>query len=135
MSRLHNNYTSPHDVAELRFVTKSISLLALLTGLIYLRAVGVGGVTAVQDGQWNKDTIILFSLLTIATLGVLCAWRLEALGGTLAIISGIGVAVLAYLAVEDNKAFAAFAYSSPFLVAGGLSLACWWRARQAEPTK
>ncbi len=131
MSRLSNNPSSPQPVSELRFVAKSIGVLALLTGLIYLRVVGVESVTAVRDGEWGQSTVALFFLLIAATLGVLCAWRLEALGGAIALASGMGVGILAYLTVEDNKLFTTFAYSSPFLVAGGLSLACWWRSRPA----
>ncbi|MCP4427687.1 MAG: hypothetical protein GY803_24650 [Chloroflexi bacterium] len=127
MSRLINNQTSPRSISELRFIAKSISALALLTGLIYLRAVGMESVTAVRGGEWGQNSVILFFLLVVATLGVLCAWRLEALGGSIAIVSGVGVAILAYLTVEDNKLFTTFAYSSPFLIAGGLSLACWRR--------
>lgn len=130
MSRLTNNQSSRQSVTELRFIAKSISLLALLTGFIYLRAVGVESVTAVRHGEWGQNTVILFFLLIVATLGVLCAWRLEALGGGIAIVSGLSIGILAYLTVEDNKLFTTFAYSSPFLVAGGLSLACWWQGKR-----
>ncbi len=129
MSRLTNNQTSPQPITPLRFAAKSISLLALLTGLIYLRVVGVESITAVLDGNWGQSSVILFFLLVVATLGILCAWRLEALGGMIALVCGLGAGILAYLTIENNKLFTTFAYSSPFLVAGGLSLACWWRER------
>jgi len=127
MSRLTNSQSSPYANTQLRFAAKSVSLLALLTGLIYLRVVGLESVTAVREGNWGHSAVILFFLLVLATLGVLCAWRLEALGGAIALLSGLAVAILAYLTVEDNKLFTTFAYSSPFLVAGSLSLACWRR--------
>jgi multisubunit Na+/H+ antiporter MnhB subunit len=72
----------------------------------------------------------LFFLMIMATLGLLCAWRLEAVGGAIALISGLGVALMTYYTFEQNRLFTTFAYSSPFLVAGGLSLACWWRGRE-----
>ena len=137
MSRLtnHNSYghshgQSPGDVNQLRFTTKSVGALALLTGLIYLRVVGMDSISAIRTGQWGQNSVILFFLMTVATLGLLCAWRLEALGGTIAIVSGAGVGILTYLTFEQNRLFTTFAYSSPFLVAGGLSLACWWRGRK-----
>lgn len=133
MSRLTNNHSYDHsygDVNQLRFMAKSVGILALLTGLIYLRVVGVDSVNAIRTGQWGQNIVILFFLMIVATLGLLCAWRLEAVGGVIALISGVGVAILTYLTFEQNKLFTTFAYSSPFLVAGGLSLACWWRGRK-----
>ncbi len=125
----HRNGHSPGDVNQLRFVAKSVGILALLTGLIYLRVVGVESLSAMRTGQWGQNIVILFFLMILATLGLFCAWRLEAVGGIIALISGLGVAVLTYLTFEQNRLFTTFAYSSPFLVAGGLSLACWWRGR------
>ena len=137
MSRLTNNHSYDHsydqssgNVNQLRFMAKSVGILALLTGLIYLRVVGVDSVNAIRTGQWGQNIVILFFLMIVATLGLLCAWRLEAVGGVIALISGVGVAILTYLTFEQNKLFTTFAYSSPFLVAGGLSLACWWRGRK-----
>ncbi len=132
MSRLTHNQTSPPSNPQLRFTAKSIGLLALLTGLIYLRVVGLESITAVRQGNWSQSAVVLFFLLVAATLGLLCAWRLEALGGSIAVASGLGIGILAYLTVEDNKLFTTFAYSSPFLIAGGLSLACWWRERSSS---
>ncbi len=132
MSRLtnHNSYgRSPCDLNQLRFAAKSVGILALLTGLIYLRVVGLDSISAIRTGQWGQNSVILFFLMVVATLGLLCAWRLEALGGTIALVSGVGVGILTYLTFEENRLFTTFAYSSPFLVAGGLSLACWWRSR------
>jgi lipopolysaccharide export LptBFGC system permease protein LptF len=131
MSRLTNQHPSD-DVNQLRFMAKSVGILALLTGLIYLRVVGVDSVNAIRTGQWGQNIVILFFLMMVATLGLLCAWRLEAVGGVMALVSGLGVGILTYLTFEQNRLFTTFAYSSPFLVAGGLSLACWWRGRERK---
>ena len=137
MSQLTNNHSYGHrngrssgDANQLRFVTKSIGALALLTGLIYLRVVGVESIGAIRTGQWGQNIVILFFMMILATLGLFCAWRLEAVGGVVALVSGIGVGILTYLTFEQNRLFTTFAYSSPFLVAGGLSLACWWRGKK-----
>ena len=132
MSRLTNNNSYGHsygDVNQLRFMAKSVGILALLTGLIYLRVVGVDSVNAIRTGQWGQSSVVLFFMMIVATLGLLCAWRLEAVGGVISLISGLGVALLAYYTFEQNRLFTTFSYSSPFLVAGGLSLACWWQSR------
>lgn len=126
MSRL-TNQQSPN---QLRFMAKSVGILALLTGFIYLRVVGMDSISAIRAGQWGQNSVILFFLMVLATLGLLCAWRLEAVGGVLALVSGVGVAIMTYLTFEQNRLFTTFAYSSPFLVAGSLSLACWWQGRE-----
>jgi hypothetical protein len=128
MSRLTNQQSSD-DVNQLRFAAKSVGALAVLTGLIYLRVVGTDSFNAIRTGQLGQNIVILFFLMVLATLGLFCAWRLEAVGGVIALASGLGVAILTYLTFEHNRLFTTFAYSSPFLVAGGLSLACWWRSR------
>ena len=66
MSRLtnHNSYgRSPGDLNQLRFAAKSIGILALLTGLIYLRVVGLDSVSAIRTGQWGQSSVILFFLM------------------------------------------------------------------------
>ena len=129
MSRLTNQHSS-NELNQLRFVAKSVGILALLTGLIYLRVVGIESASAIRTGAWGQKTVILFFLMILATLGILCAWRQELLGGMVALVSGLGVGIVTYLTFEQNRLFTTFAYSSPFLVAGGLSLACWWRGRE-----
>ena len=129
MSRLANNHSHDH-INQLRFIAKSVGILALLTGLIYLRVISVDSVNAIRTGQGGQSSVVLFFMMIVATLGLLCTWRLEAVGGVIALVSGLGVAILTFLTFEQNKLFTTFAYSSPFLVAGGLSLACWWRGRE-----
>ena len=129
MSRLANNHSLDH-INQLRFMAKSVGSLALLTGLIYLRVISVDSVNAIRTGQGGQSSVVLFFMMIVATLGLLCTWRLEAVGGVIALVSGLGVAILTFLTFEQNKLFTTFAYSSPFLVAGGLSLACWWRGRE-----
>ena len=129
MSRLANNHSHDH-INKLRFMAKSVGILALLTGLIYLRVISVDSVNAIRTGQGGQSSVVLFFMMIVATLGLLCTWRLEAVGGVIALVSGLGVAILTFLTFEQNKLFTTFAYSSPFLVAGGLSLACWWRGRE-----
>lgn len=124
-----NNSTKFRQPNELRFIAKSVGLLALLTGIIYLRVVGVQSLSTLRSGSADRGTVLLFLLITVATLALLSGWRWEGIGGAVAILSAIGTGILAYLTVEDNKLFTAFAYCSPFLITGGLFLACWWRER------
>lgn len=125
----HLSQPSPDKLNETRFLARSVGLLALLTSFIYLRVIGTDSLTAVRSDQEIPGILILFALIAAATLGILCSWRWEALGGIVASVCAIGIAFLAYRAYPDHPFFAAFAYSSPFLVSGLLFLTCWRRNR------
>lgn len=125
----HLSQSSPDKLNETRFLARSVGLLALLTGIIYLRVIGTDSFTAVRSDQEIPGVLILFALVAAATFGILCSWRWEGLGGIVASVCAIGIALLAYRAYPGHPFFAAFAYSSPFLVSGLLFLTCWRRNR------
>lgn len=120
--------------SELSLITRSIGILALLTGLVYLRAIGLESAAAWRSGE-PVSAVLLFVLLLVAIVGLLLAWWREGLGGFVAASSAVGIGLLAYLTIRENRLFSAFAYSSPFLVAGLLFLCCWWRDRGAMQRK
>lgn len=109
--------------SELRLVAKALVFLALLTAVLYLRVF--------IAGLWtNQAGVTLLAFLLAATLGLLMTFRWENWGGLLAMAGGSGLGILVYLTTsEANKALTAFFYSSPFIISGALSVACWWRAR------
>lgn len=117
-----------HEADELQLITRSVGILALLTGLAYLRAIGLEGLTAWQTGKYSS-AFLLFLLLITAIVGLVVAWWREGLGGFLAAGSAVGVGIFAYMTFQENPLFSAFAYSSPFLITGFLFLCCWWRHR------
>ncbi len=114
--------------SELSLITRSVGILALLTGLAYLRAIGLESIAAWRSGE-HISAVLLFVLLLIAIVGLLLAWWREGPGGFVAASSAVGIGLLAYFTIRENRLFSAFAYSSPFLVAGLLFLCCWWRDR------
>lgn len=114
MSQLSEKH--PIETNELTMVTKSVGVLAVLTGLIYLRAVGLEGGGA-----------LFMLLLLIGLIGLVAAWWHEGVGGFVAVASAIGLAIVAYRLALHHPLFSAFAYSSPFLISGLLFLGCWWR--------
>lgn len=123
------NRSSQHRFSELRLIAKSIGLLALLTAVLYLRVIIGQGLLSFRAGALNVDTIALAVLLITATVGLFSAWRYERGGALVAILSASGLAILVYLTTAEHKLFAAFLYSSPFIISGALFLACWWRER------
>lgn len=119
-------YTSPHPTTtsptQLRLASVAVTFLALLTGLIYLQVA-----LATNEEGFGTETAVL---LIIGLLGLLFAWKWLAVGGLLSIIAGIGIATLAYSSLNSNQLFAAALYGSPFIVAGGLRIACWYQTER-----
>lgn len=118
-----------NGVSELRLMSKAVGFLALLTGFLYLRVMLGEGIPTAGVGNVAEGGLLLFTLMALATAGLLLGcWR-EGLGGLVAVLSALLLAGMLYAAAGRNQLVAALVYSSPFLVGGGLFLACWWRER------
>ena len=113
--------------SELRTITKAVGFLALLTGVLYLRAMVGEGALGLGGSIEGNGLLLLF--LALATAGLLAAWWQEAVGGAVAIASALVAASIVYATGGPNRLLEAFIYGSPFLIAGGLFVACAWRAR------
>ena len=124
------NNEATHRTKEMRYLARSIGILALLTGLIYLRVIGLEALVSWQTNQGVTAVVFLFGLLILAMIGLLCGWRWELIGGLIAVVSAIGIGILTFLSFTDYPLFSAIAYSSPFFIAGILMLGCWSRSRQ-----
>jgi hypothetical protein len=122
-----NNATT-YRTKEMRYLARSIGILALLTGLIYIRVIGMEAVASLQTNQGITAVVFLLGLLILAMIGLLCGWRWELIGGLVAVLSAIGISILAFVSFTDYRLFSAIAYSSPFFIAGILMLACWKRS-------
>jgi len=129
MARLPNSQEPTASFDELKVVTKSIGLLAALTGVVYLRVIGAESLATLRGDGTRWVVLALFGLLIVAMVGLLYAWRQEGVGGLVAAVSALGIGVFAYLSFPDNRLFNAFAYSSPFLITGLMFVTCWWRHR------
>ena len=127
MTYTSNSNDTKFKTKELRYLARSVGILALLTGLIYLRVLGLETLASLLANQGFGPVVILLGLLVVAMAGLLCGWRWELVGGLTAVISAVGISILAYSHSSQYPLFSAVAYSSPFFVAGGLMLACWQR--------
>lgn len=114
--------------SELQTVTRAVGFLAILTGVLYLRAMIGEGALGFGGSLAENDLLLLF--LALATAGLLAAWWQQAVGGVIAILSALVVAAIVYATGGPNRLLEAFIYGSPFLIAGGLFVACAWRARR-----
>lgn len=122
------NNDATHRTKEMRYLARSIGILALLTGLIYLRVIGLEALVSWQTNGGITAVIFLFGLIILAMSGLLCGWHWELIGGLVAVISAIGIGILAFFSFTDYRLFSAIAYSSPFFIAGILMLVCWKRS-------
>ncbi|PID85340.1 MAG: hypothetical protein CSA11_05770 [Chloroflexi bacterium] len=126
----HGNNEDTFRVKETRYLVRSIGILALLTGLIYLRVIGMEAMASLQTNQGLTAVSLLFGLLILAIAGLVCSWRWELIGGLIAVISAIGIGILVFFNFTDSPLFSALAYSSPFFITGILLLACSRRSSQ-----
>lgn len=125
MRHSSNGSVAGNDTGELHLLAKSVGFLAVLTAVLYLRAIVGGGYLSATTG----NVALLAAVMIVATAGLLLAWRWEAIGSVIAIVGGAVVAIVVYMTSIDNRWLAALVYSSPFLVAGILFLADWLRQR------
>lgn len=116
-------------IGELRLVTRSLMLLALLTGLLYIRVFVAASFSVLDTGSPRGIGLLSFLFLIVAIAGLLLTWRWEGLGGLVVVGSGIGLAVLTFFMADETPWLTAFFYGSPFVITGCLCLFCWWRGR------
>ena len=121
------NTSSSYD--ELRVFTRAVGLLAVLTALLYLRAMTTGGFLYRGVSENIPVTTILFVLMLFATAGLVLTWRWECVGGVVAILGSMAVAVVVYSTFSENRLLAMLVYGSPFLISGTLCVADWWKHR------
>ncbi|UCC53432.1 MAG: hypothetical protein JSV68_05575 [Anaerolineaceae bacterium] len=121
------SYNSSFD--ELRVFARTVGLLAVLTAILYLRAIAGGGFLYRGDNATIPVTTILFVLMLMATAGLVLTWRWECLGGIVAILGSLAVGVIVYSTFAENRLLATLVYSSPFLVSGSLCMLDWWKHR------
>ncbi len=112
-----------------RWIARGIGSLAgtfwLLTLIASLIVEVIGG-----DMTLSLEGVMLGGLVIFATLGVLIAWRREGSGGMMVLIGAMAFGTFAYVTAGHNKVWAMLITGGPFLVAGILFLACWWRSER-----
>lgn len=122
-----HNYGSSFD--ELRVFTKTVGLLAILTAVLYLRAIVSGGFILRTGSDTETVQAILFLLILLGTTGLVMSQRWECMGGIIAIIGAVSVAIIVYTTMSENQLMAILLYSSPFMISGCLCILDWWKHR------
>lgn len=117
---------------ELRVFTRTVAGLAILTAVLYLRAVAQGGFFARNVPDPAAAAPVMVALLLLGLGGLVLAWRWECAGGLVAILGAVAMAAYLNLVLHSGQLLATFVYTSPFLVAGGMCLLDWWRHRRRE---
>jgi len=116
--------------SELRPATRAVAFLALLTAVLYLRALAEQLLGMLQTNSLGLEDWLTPVFLIVGSIGLLLVWRHEAIGGLVALLSGLVLAIGDYSAQGRYHWLVAFLYSSPFVVAGFMCLLCW-RRRQS----
>ena len=107
---------------EIRWVARAASLLVIgLFALFLLES----GLRVIPTLSWNNPREMpLFLALCLAVAGVAVAWRLQAIGGSMAVTGAVAIVVLAYQAAGPGLLVAAIFLSLPMFIAGVLHLLC-----------
>jgi hypothetical protein len=116
---------SPRGVRILRWIARIWSLAVLVAALLIVILPDRYAVYPVPLTDW-----VLLSFYWIAILGLLIAWRWEALGGTLAIAAVFGRAVAVYV-IRKVWPFdlSSLSILAVFILPGILYLVCWGLSR------
>lgn len=117
---------------ELRVFTRTVAGLAILTAVLYLRAVANGGFFSRHVPDPVAAAPVMIVLLLLGAGGLVLAWRWECVGALVAILGAVALATYLNLVLHSGRLLATFVYTSPFLVAGGMCLVDWWRHRRLK---
>ena len=79
----------------------------------------------------DAESAVMAGLVVASVLGVVLAWRREALGGAIVLVCGIAHTIFACLVASRNQLLAIGVAGLPFFVAGLLFLGVWWRTRSS----
>jgi hypothetical protein len=133
--RSSGNSTINNGISEWHLITKLVVILAIVTGILYLRVFMVEIVPAIFATGQRAASVLSLALLLCAILSLVSTRYWEGWGGVIAMLSGLGLGSLIYLTAEEKSWLNAFFYSSPFIIAGALSLADWWRSQKGVLSK
>jgi hypothetical protein len=118
------------DERVMRWLARTISLLATaIWFLIMLDIILCEFVVGCITITW--ETAFLVFLVAVSALSVVFAWRREGAGGLAMIIWGLAFTVIAYVTSRPYQLFSILVSGLPFIFAGSLFLASWWRLRSA----
>ena len=118
------------NVSELRVTARILTMFAIVAGLIYTRVFINSGVLEEENSLMAKAAV---GFLLLAVLGLAMAFRWEKWGGILVITGGLGLGLIAFVAM--GSWIKAMLYSAPFIVTGLLSLVAWRRFRTAPSSE
>jgi len=117
-------------VQVMRWIARIVSLLAtaawaLIMLDIILCEVIVGCITI----TW--ETGFLVFLVATSLLSVVLAWHREDIGGVAMLLWGLVLTMIAYATSRPYEIVSMLATGIPFMVAGALFLASWWKLHSA----
>lgn len=110
----------------LHYFATIVGVLALCTGILYVRAITTSGLFSGTESDSMVVSWTVAGMISIGSLGALIGLRWQRIGGLIALLAGLATAVATFILFTENKLLAMFIYGSPFIIAGGLFLADSW---------
>ena len=86
----------------------------------------------VEREPFTLESASMAALILAVTMAAIVSWRDERIGGTLLTIAGLAFGAFAYLSEGRNKGYAMLVSGAPFVIAGVLLLAAWWRSQGGD---
>lgn len=124
-----NVYKQP--TSEMRTTARMVSLLAILTGGVYVLAFVELGTLAEVENVVNLVTAVC---IVLASIGLILAFRWEGFGGLISILAGLTLAFIIAQLTENNW-LKVFFFSSPFIVSGLFMWVSGWQNRHEKVGK
>ncbi|MEW6718805.1 MAG: hypothetical protein AB1345_15065 [Chloroflexota bacterium] len=127
---MKNNQQPDKTTKILRWTARGIGSLFAALWILSLFASTISEIShgsfrfSFDEGFW------LVVLVLIILVGVIIAWKQEALGGTITLAGAIAFGLFAYLTAGRNKIYIMLFTSIPFLISAILFLICWKRSAQ-----
>ena len=78
-----------------------------------------------EKEPWTIESTMLLTMIVIAVLVTLLAWRNEKTGAIALILFGLAFSAFGYVSAGHNKWLAVLSSGAPFLMAGALMAAAW----------
>jgi hypothetical protein len=131
MIMANNNPADDGPTKRMRWIARGIgSLVGALWVLIGIAETAWPHTPPSPEASLQGAILAVLGITTV--LGVLIAWRWERIGGTIVVIGAIALSTFGYITAGRYKVWVALFSGGPFLVAGALFLASWWRSARSR---
>jgi hypothetical protein len=126
--------TNPKEKRTVRVMRWIARILGMVAGVFWLLIMVVTVVAELISNGFSPsgEGEILAGLVILAFASVLIAWRREAIGGALTLLTGVALGSFSYITASRNKIGIMLFTGALFAIPGVLFLICGRKARLAR---